>query len=248
MRTILALLLAFVCASASAQHSAQGTLSGATYLDFNYQPALSEPVTSLQQGNPIKLQARIVWNGPTAGPINVDQHAVLAYTQTSVTSGLTNTAGLPIWTHGAGAILGPFGLGLELWFRNGAQTDAIVWTQQNNRCAASVLGSIPPGTLCLSANSSASSYLTPAPAFALKTGYAYWLRMSITPVGGGWATLYADLIDELSPAVPVQSATIGFQIAQFFPVAGQALSASIARIAAAPAQPDVSYIAFDYGF
>lgn len=246
MRTILALLLAFVCASASAQHSAQGTLSGATYIDFNYQPALAEPVASLQQSAPIKLQTRIVWNGLTAGPINVDQHAVLAYTQTSVTSGPTNTAGQPIWTHGAGAILGPFGLGVELWFRNGPQTDAIVWTQQNNRCAASVLGSIPPGTLCLP--SSGSSYLTPAPAFALKTGYAYWLRMSITPVGGGWATLYADLIDELSPAVPVQSATVGFQIAQFFPVPGQALSASIARISAATAQPDVSYIAFDYGF
>ena len=247
MRHIFSLLLALLCASAFAQHTAQGTLSGATYLDFHYQPALAEPVTSLQQGNPIKLQARIVWNGPTAGPVNVDQHAVLAYTQTSVTSGLTNTAGLPIWTHGAGAILGPFGLGLELWFRNGAQTDAIVWTQQNNRCASSVLGSIQPGTLCLSATPSGYSYLTPAP-FALKTGYAYWLRMFITPIGGGWATLYADLIDELSPAVPVQSAMVGFQLAQFFPVPGQVLSASIARIAAAPAQPDVSYIAFDYGF
>jgi hypothetical protein len=255
MKRMIGIVLALVVGCASAQDSAPGTLSGVPKLDFTYLQDLSAPANALQQGQTLKLQSRFVWDGASNTPVTVDQHAVVAFTQRGATNSAQNNAGDVLWTHGAGAILGPFGLGLELWFRtdstgNGYNDDpanAIVWTQNNGRCAADVLGTIPPGVMCLSATPSAG-YITPSPSFTLRTAVAYWLRVSITPGANGWATLYADVIEEQNPTVPVQSASVGFQYAQFFPVAGQQLSASLARIAVQTYQPNVHYIAFDYGF
>lgn len=255
MKRIIGIVLAMVVGCASAQNTASGTLSGVPKLDFTYLPALSEPETALQQGQTLKLQSRFVWDGGSYSPVTVDQHAVLAFTQRGATNSVQNDAGEVLWTHGAGAILGPFGLGLELWFRtdtngNGYNDDvanAIVWTQENGRCASDVQGTIPTGVMCLSATPS-GSHMTPAPSFTLRSGIAYWLRVSITPGANGWATLHADVIEEQNPTVTVQSASVGFQVSQFFPVAGQQLSASLARIAVQTYQPNVQYIAFDYGF
>jgi hypothetical protein len=257
MRKYLLALAAVLCMTGvAAQHTANGALAGVPNVDFHYLPAMVKPANALTQGQAIKLQARFVWDGYTNVPVSVDQHAVLAYTQRGATDSQQNNAGDLLWTHGAGAILGPFGLGLELWFRadtagNGYNDDppnAIVWTQQNGRCAADVRGTIPAGVMCLPASPSAGGHLTPAPGFTLRTGVAYWLRFSITPGAQGWATLYADVIEELNPTVPVQSASVGFQIAQFFPIASQQSAATVARTSEQAYQPTVQYIAFDYGF
>lgn len=250
-----ALASALLAATIACAETATGSLNGAPQFDFNYLPALSEPIGSLQQGQALKLQSRFVWDGLSNAQIYAQQHAVVAFTQRGTLNTPQNTAGDVLWTHGVGAILGERGLGLELWFRtdtagNGYQDDApnaIVWTQDNGRCAADVQGTMPPGTMCLSATPNGSAYLTPAPNFTLRTGVAYWLRVAVTPSAPGWATLYADVIEEQSPTVPVQSAMVGFQIATFFPMPQQ-ITASLGRISVSTNQPTVQYVAFDYGF
>lgn len=251
-----ALIAAFCMTGASAQQSASGTLSGLPQFDFHYLPALSKPADALQQGQTIKLQSRFVLDGNTNQTISTPQHAVVAFTQRGATNSPQNTAGDHLWTHGAGAILSEKGLALELWLRSDANgngynddpANAIVWSQDLGRCAADVQGTIPPGVMCLSATQSPGGYVIPAPDFTLRTGVVYWLRVSITPAAQGWATLYADVIEEQSQAVMTQSASVGFQMATFFPIAGQQLSASVARTAVIANQADVQYIAFDYGF
>lgn len=245
-------LLATLPASAEI---ATGSLNGAPNLDFHYLPALSKPAGALQQGQVLQLQSRLVWDGASAAPIATPQHAVVAFTQSGAANSPQNNAGELLWTHGAGAILGERGLRLELWYRtdtagNGYEDDvpnAIVWGQDAGRCAADVQGTIPPGTMCLSAEQNGSGYLTPEPNFALRTGVAYWLRVALTPTAPGWATLYADLIEEQRPTVPVQSAMIGFPTTVFFPLQ-QPFTASVARTAGGLNQPTVQYTSFDYGF
>lgn len=253
MRIIFALLLAIAGGTCSAQNSYVGSLNGTPELDFAYLPSFAKPLTAVH-GHAVKLQARVVWNGDTAAPINVDQHFVLAYTQSGAQNSPQNNVGELLWTHGVGAILGPFGLAIELWHRHDATgdgfeddaSDAIVWTQHNDRCAQSVLGSIPPGTMCLSPAPGTLGYITPAN-FVLKTGVAYWLRIVISPTGGGWASLHADLIDESAPATPVQRAMISFQLAAFFPL-NKDVNAVVGRLAAKSHQPNIQFAAFDYGF
>ncbi len=232
-------------------------LSNVQDCDFRYPPGMAKPLSALQAGE-IKLQARFVWDGTAGSVITTPQHAVLAYTQRGDAGNIQNTWGQTFWTHGAGAILGNFGLGLEIWRRDDENApgyaddpaNAVVWTQENNRCASDVRGTIPPGSLCLSPIPNTIGYLTPAPNFTLRRGVAYWLRFKLSPGGSpGNTNLYADLLEETaSGVVMVQSGMVGFPTGVYFPIAGQALEATVARTPGSAAEPSIQYTAFDYGF
>ena len=228
-------------------------------MDFRYLPDMSKSTAYVRGPNaaPIVLQARFVWDGAAGQEITTGQHVVVAYTQRGVENSMQNTWGQKLWTHGAGAILGQFGLGLEIWRRDDANApgygddpaNAVVWTQLNNRCAQDVLGTIPPGSMCLPATPNTWGYLTPAPGFTLRRGVAYWLRFKLSPSSLGYTSLYADLLEETaSGAVLVQSGLIGFPTATYFPIAGQALEATVARTPGSAAEPVIHYDAFDFGF
>ena len=252
----LAFLFSMLMGSAQAQSTASGVLSGATYADFTYVQNLSKPYSALTQGQTLKLQSRFVWMGSDIHAVTVPQHTITAFTQRVNTTGYTNAVGDILWSHGAGAIVGEFGMGLELWFRDDANhngydddaTNAYVWKQGNNGCAEDVLGTLPAGSMCLSSTNNGTNYITSAPNFILQTGTAYWVRMKIVKTSSTRALLYAELIEENNPSVILQSAATGFDIAKHFPLVGQPLTASIARIAAANYQPNIMYNTFDYGF
>lgn len=205
------------------------------------------------------LQSRFCWSGPPGQEVLGKQHAVLAFTQAGDPNNIHNPENQVFWTHGVGAIVGEFGLGLELWFRSdpagdGIQNDpgnAIVWTQENNRCAGYVFGTMPPGTMCLAGAPSTNGYLTPAYNFKLKRGVFYRLRVKISCVGqaAGWATLYADLSEETANGFAVnQSAMVGFMPDSFFPSPDQPIFAALARTPGMPEDLAVHYDVSDTYF
>lgn len=245
---VLSMLIA--CSPALAQNHDSGTLyrvESAAYFDWNYPAALAKPKANLASET-LKLQSRFTWYGSTNQIITTEQHAIVAFTQTASTSTLVNNAGQSIWSHGAGAYVGERGLELELWFAQGTQHNAIVWSQDYNRCAQDVLGTLPGNTMCLSANYNAVGYITSAPDFTLKRGVNYWVRIQISPTTAGNSALHAELIEEtLAGAVVVQSGSVGFQNAMIFPLSAD-LSATVARTPGSVAEPYVNYVVFDYGF
>lgn len=235
---------------ALAQNHDSGTLyrvQSAAYFDCNYPPALAKPKANLSSET-FKLQSRFTWYGTTGQTIATEQHAIAAFTQTVNTSALVNTTGQSIWSHGAGAYIGERGLELELWFTQNGQNNAIVWSQDNNRCAQDVMGTLPENTMCLSASPNSTGYITAAPNFTLKRGVNYWVRIEIAPATSGNSVLHADLVEEtISGAVVVQSASVGFQNAMIFP-SNVDIAATVARTPGSVAEPSITYVVFDYGF
>lgn len=240
---------------------------GFCYFDW-YRPAnLEKQKQLLQNMQTLKLQTRLQWQGYSM--TNLTEHAFLAFTQDSFVNqggncapknyayeNFTNSSAHPQvqWLHkyGAGVILAPEGLGLELWNGNGT---AILWNQTNNRCAYDVpVG--PTSNMCLSATAvPGTSYLTSNSNFVLQRGVYYWLRVTYTPFvsnGQTWVNMKGELIQETSNgAVLLQEGVVGFNLNQFFPYA--TMEANIGRTG--PAQDKVFYQpynvkfwAFDFGF
>lgn len=260
-KKMLLLAVAVLASACSFAGSASGYLYRVPqlgYFDFFYPTNLSRSYMDLQMGDTLKLQSRFMWGGAPGRTISPPQHAIVAFTNRGATNNMVNTSGQMFWTHGAGAIVSERGLELELWFRNDANgngfnddtPNAYVWSQAHNRCVRDVQGTITTDVLCLGSDPSAGSYITSAPSFALKSGVYYWLRVKLIPfIGTGWATLYADLIEETpNGAVLVQSAAVGFEIARFFPMNWQAMEATVARTPGTLDEPFIEWIAFDYGF
>lgn len=225
--------------------------------DFYYPTALSKPLSALQVGTPVKLQARFVWDGPIGQSITTAQHAVVAFTQKGAANNWLNSSGQLFWTHGAGAFVSERGLAMELWFRNdpagnGVQddaADAYFWDQTNGRCAY-IVSVGPTNGLCLSQAPNSGGHLTPA-SFTLKKGVAYWVRISLARQAGNsaWATLSADLIEETSGGpVVVQTGSVGFIAASFFPYTNQSLEASVARTPGPVGEATTQFVVFDGGF
>lgn len=233
-----------VCALALLAAAASGgtlygypTLPSNTY-DFNYQTAKSQPYSALS--GPISLSVQYTWNsGSTGAQIVEPQHALLAFTQMSTPTGYFNTTGDQIWTHGVGAFVGEHGLEMELWFRNGSTNNSIVWGQHEGRCARDVLGTLPPGTMCLSATPSAAGYITPYPGFVLRKWATYVVKIRVSPTSPGWSKLEAELWQPGTFGMTMtQSGMVGFENAAFFPLTGQTLNAAVART---PGEPSILY-------
>lgn len=245
---------------------------GFCYFDW-YKPSnLAKQRATLEAGGQIKLQSRFLWNGSGFVPYvagKTGEHAIVAFTQGTmeqgiycaqkgITENLLNSTRQPVrqWIHryGAGAIISPKGLGLELW--NGDGT-AILWLQTGNRCAVNV----PSGqttSMCLDSTPNGNnSYITSNPQFKIEKNSYYWLRVTLTgnPNGQtGWVRLNAELLSQTpqGQTVLLQEGQIGFVRNQFLPSSGT-IDASIARTG--PEYPETSYIpdnilfwAFDYGF
>lgn len=223
---------------------------GAENFDFQYLESMKIPYQGLQPPE-IKLQSRFIWSGPAGTEITTDQHAIVAYTQKLTTDSLVNAEGQHLWSHGAGAVVGEYGLGLELWFIQNGQHNGIIWNQHTGQCAADVLGTLPAGSMCLPASVTAPSYMTVAPDFTLRYGVPYWVRVKISTVGTspGMASLYADLIEE-KPTGPVimQQAQINFVIATMLPNTLYPVEAVVARTPGSTSEPVIYFNAFNYGF
>jgi hypothetical protein len=225
--------------------------------DFYYPTALSKPLNALQVGSPVKLQARFVWDGPAGQAVTTAQHALVAFTQKGAANNWVNASGQLLWTHGAGAFVSERGLAMELWFRNdpggnGVQDDpgdSYFWDQTNGRCAY-IVSVGPTNGLCLASTPSPGGHITPA-SFTLKKGVAYWVRVSLEREASNpaWAVMRANLVEETSGgAVVVQTGSVGFMVASFFPYSGQAMEASIARTPGPAGEAITHFVAFDHGF
>lgn len=234
------------------------------YFDFQYHTAMSHPTEHLQRGGTLKLQSRFIWGaGPKGRVITTPQHSVVAFTQRGATTNMVNPRNQMYWTHGAGAFVGELGLQLELWFvtdRNGNGLDdeplnAYTWSQQNNRCASEVLGTLQGQVMCLGSEPNGWGYITPAPDFKLRADIPYWVRVTIAPSSPGWATLFAELYEQDCDANyencsthRIQHALIGFEIARFFPISWLPMEASNGRTPGSASEPYVKYDTFNYGW
>lgn len=239
---------------------------GFCYFDWYRPDNLAKQKQQLQNMQTLKLQSRFQWQGYSV--TNLTEHAYLAFTYDSFVNqggncapknyayeNFTNSPAHPQvqWLHkyGAGVILAPEGLGLELWNGNGT---ALLWNQTNNRCVYNV----PTGAtnqLCLGDNPSAGSYITSNANFVLTRGKYYWMRVTYTPAvvnGQTWVSMKGELIEETANgAVLLQEGVVGFNLNQFFP--GATMQANIGRTG--PAQDkafyqpyNVKFWAFDFGF
>ena len=248
--------------TACAHAQTEGTLlreARLDYYDFFYPTTLSSSRENFMAGDTLKLQSRFVWGGGAPGrEIKANQHTVVAFTQEGVEHNLKNKFSQNLWTHGVGALVGEYGLALELWFRddengNGFEDDkanAFVWTQEHDRCKRDVLELIKDKQDCLSASASDAAHMTAAPGFKLRAGIAYWVRIKVQRVGAtGRGMLHAELLEETGGTVSmVQSAAVEFEIAKHFPMGWQNLEASVARTPGSTDEPYVTWNAFNTGF
>jgi hypothetical protein len=243
MRYIAMLLLALLSACGGG-----GSLTGdpdlANY-DFEYREEFTRGYESLYTGEVLTLRARFIWTGPRAEQITSPQHVVLAFTQSAFDGNPRNDEGEVLFTHGAGALVGEYGLAMELWFRDGMATNAYVWRQDFNRCMVEVIGTIETGTRCLDDRLSPNGYITSAPGFALQKGIAYVLHIRIAPGLDGQKELHAELYQESGDTfVLVQHGMVRFPPERHFPVQGQSLQASVARTPGTDGEPAVDYLVF----
>lgn len=158
-RTLLLIILLFsntAFAGSGNLIRANSTNPSLVGFELSYQDDMKVNRQKLLSGQPIKLQSRFIWQG--TGNINTHQHSIVAFTQTlSQDAHPVGTTRRKIWTHGVGALVGEFGLGIELWFRDrnrygsyeGGTTDAYVWSQASNGCMRQVSRVIAPNILCL---------------------------------------------------------------------------------------------------
>ena len=201
---------------------------------------------------PMKLQARYSWDGPVGQPIVTEQHALVAFTQQIGPATWFNPEGQPFWNHGVGVLVGEYGLGMEIWYRDGnGNTNGIVWTQLSNRCALDVLGTLPANSMCLNSVPDANGYLTPAP-FQLKYGVGYWIQAKVVRqefMPPGYLTLQAALLEETATGpIIVQTGSINFLGSMAFPDSSQHIAGTIARTPGSAGEPMIYFDAFDFGF
>lgn len=218
--------------------------------DFLYLPIATRSYQHVINGGELVMQSRFVWYGSYGQQITEAQHAIAAFTQYSDPAREKNTSNQPFFTHGAGAFVGERGLQLELWFRTADNIqNAVTWNQDDNGCIKDVLGTIGPNVGCLPAVVGPDNYLTRAPDFVLRKGYAYWVRVKITQADPGNSWLYADLVEDGAQGLRVvQQGRVKFTTAAFFPVQGQNVSATVARTPGTANEPFINYIAFDVDF
>lgn len=242
--------------------------SGYCYFDW-YRPSnMKKDKQELLNNGMIKLQARFQWQGKDKGNVPLTEHSVLALTQkqlnnytqhcgyTNTNEELKNSIAQPErqWLHkyGAGVILSPLGLGLELW--NGDQT-AWVWDQTNDRCVSKA----PIEKLkimCIGNKEEDISYITEAPHFKLKRGKYYWLRVTYkgeVKDGVNWVKMTGEVLEENMFGLNlIQKGSIGFILNQYFNTF-EPLETSVAKTAPNGNEDfynpeDLKYWLFDYGF
>lgn len=228
----------------------QGTLlteSSAWGVGFLYLPELSTDFSELEGTGRAHLNATFLWEPPAnkqvLDPIEVAQHAVVAWSQGDDPRGLYNGAGQVFWTNAIGAFVSESGLHLELWFMDSTYgNNAWVWGGPNDRCAHEVNTSEDQvGVNCLSDNPAYPEYLTPAPGFVLQYGQPYTLDLTIVTslVGPSW--LEAKLYIACPEACElVQQARLGIYPVQWLS-SSQPMRASIARTPGAPEDVNVFY-------
>lgn len=241
LMTLAASLMIAASAAAGTVTGALGGLPWAYGFDWAYSVP-TEPRTAIATQQVVS-QATFVWPG-ASGPVATGQHAVLALTQTTINDRFSNNAGDPIWTHGAGVIVGEFGLGLELWVRENlgggsyGPANAYVWKQTEGRCMKDVLGTIPNNSLCLPGVEGPGAYITEQPGFILQRNTPYTVRLLLNPQGP-----WVELVGELwSPSGELlQRGRVGFQADQFFPDPAQPLRHVVARTPGSPSEPQVTY-------
>ena len=203
---------------------------GYCYYDWYRPSSFAKSRSVLDNGGQLKLQARYQWMGSGEVPFiqnKTGEHAILAFTQQTMqaslscpqkgtTEELKNSLRHPVrqWLHryGAGVLLSPKGLHIELW--NGDGT-AYTWSQFNGRCNVHIpTGQV--GNLCLGSQPNQISYITnnSNPNFKIQKGSYYWLRQTLTgnPDGkNGWTRLKAELVlDTGFSATLIQEGQIDF--------------------------------------
>ncbi len=217
--------------------------------DFKYIHELTKPYSALYDSKPLVLSAKYEWDGRRGEEILLPQHTVLAYTQETVTN-KQNTSGEQLWTHGAGALVSDIGLVIELWYREDANgngldddtTNAVVWSQDNNRCVQDVLGTINVVTDCLSDKKNEDGYITPAPNFVLRKGIPYFLRTTIYPELNNKSVIEAELFMNGPMGMElVQSGRVRFDTNKHFPMVGHDLKAAVAKTPGSEGEPAVQY-------
>lgn len=242
---------------------------GWCHYDWYRPPNLEKSKTTLTSSQQLKLQARFQWQGSGFVPLTTGktgEHAILAFTQGTNNSGAVcprngaygaflNSTRHPfrqaLFAYGAGAILSPQGLGIELW--NGDGT-AYLWNKLNNRCQTG----IPSGTVysaCLSSTKNGASYITNNLNFNLTKGAYYWVRLTLTgnPDGAvGLTKINAELlIENAVGATTLQEAQLYFNTNDFFP--GNSIESAIGRTGGEIPETNytpnnIKFWAFDYGF
>ncbi|MBN9574480.1 hypothetical protein [Alicycliphilus denitrificans] len=229
----------------------------------------SHNYNTFMSGTPIRLQARLTWEGGTYGaPISTSQHAGVAFTQIAAKTTLPNQQGMNLFSHGIGAFVSENGLAMELWFRHTdtqpnmelAKQNAHVWDQTHGRCARAVYpaySTMPQpgdqgqgGVMCLSPTPGPNGYMTPA-SHTLRYGYHYWVRITISAdVPSGYGTLLAELFEDGgSGPFMVQSGSFGFPLwGMYSPFPLQATEPIYSTVFRSPGsvnEPLVRYFAFD---
>lgn len=256
MKYAMALIFtAIVASTAAAQTNSTGKQEFQKgTLEYKYFPGLNKEKSDIADGKSIRLQARFIWEHSIPGTpstVTGNEHAIVAFTQGAQTGQYNG-----LWTHGAGAFVDHNGLNMELWFwgedpiTKEYGPKAYHWHQNNNRCQIPVNyhpSYVLSSPICLSENPADGSYVQSAPGFVLQKGVYYWVRVQLTHVNNTEYTyLTAELFQEGSSVIPIQTAQIGFQQAQFLPYS-EALKASFARtVSGAGTAEKISFWGFDH--
>ncbi len=252
IRCLVCVFLAAFSMGSYAQININGTLyayGGDGGYDWYRPPMYSKAIPA---GDSIKLQARFIWSSPAGFPVTVSDHAIVAFVQGSNSNWLNADMQPgdrnPIWRYGVGAHVSSFGLSLEFWFNPNENPlgSAYVWNSAY-MCGHGVgPDAIKEPNLCLSSSNVNSSYITPLPAgWSITDGREYWVRIKISPSGGDWYLLEADLLDPSFPGMVVQTAKFGFMKSQYFPMSNM-VDGVLARAPGSGA--NISFAALDYGF
>lgn len=138
-----------------------------------------------------RLQSRFVWLGDVEDP---HEHGVVAFTQgrhQCAFSSPSHKSTAELWTNGIGAfVMQDTGIGIELW---DMPRRAVWWTQKEPTSAGVTL---PVISLEQAQNNPPSaSFITSCQGFALCSGRAYWLRVTLTRAEAGYVTVLAELFE-----------------------------------------------------
>ncbi|MBZ0104050.1 MAG: hypothetical protein K8H84_00315 [Sulfuricella denitrificans] len=172
-------------ASGSNAASSSGTLIQNIGYDWRYLWTKTDSVK--------RIQSQFIWQKTPVGT----EHGIVAYTIGGQNGYLNSTKTDPLWSYGVGAyVMQSKGLALEVW---GPAQFAYTWDQNG---AGSIgypsNGTILPViTLDQAKSGLFSYYISSNSGFALKDGFqaAYWVRLTLTRLSGGWLDVRADLYE-----------------------------------------------------